>query len=85
MLKALQGYGLRTILPFCDRLETRNLTTDPTSEGLIPTQGINATFNAFMNAIAEVDYDTVFGINQTPDLTGLVCLFLLPPVPDPLN
>jgi len=85
MLNAFQGTGLRTILPFCNRLETRNFTTNPMSEGLVPTQGVNATFNAFMTAIAEVDYDTVFGINEDSDITDLVCLFLPPPISHPLS
>jgi hypothetical protein len=84
VLIALQGYGLRTVLPFCNRLETRNLTTDPASEGLVATQGINTTFNAFMTAIAEVDYDTVFG-NEDYDITDDVCLFFLPSAPHPLE
>jgi len=75
-LIALQAYGLRTILPFCNRLETRNLTADPTSGGLVVTQGINATFDAFMTAIAEVDYDTVFGSDEGNDITDAVCLLL---------
>jgi len=79
---ALQDYGLQTVLPFCNRLETRNLTADPTSGGLVVTQGINATFGAFMTAIAEVDYDTAFGNDEDNDT--LVCL-LLPQIPHPLN
>jgi len=83
-LIALQVYGLQTVLPFCNLLETHNLTADPTSEGLVVTQGINATFDAFMTAIAEVDYDTVFGSDGDNDITVVVCLFL-PQVPHPLN
>jgi len=72
VLIELQAYGLETIVPFCDRLETRNLSSSPTSEGLVATQGINTTFNAFMTAIAEVDYDTVFG-GGVSDFTDVVC------------
>jgi len=56
-------------MPFCNRLETRNFTSNPVPEGLFTTQGINTTFDAFMTAIAEVDYDTVFGGNNDTDIT----------------
>lgn len=84
VLITLQGYGLRTILPFCNRLETRNFTNSPTSEGLVATLGTNATFDAFMTAIAEVDYDTVFGGDDS-DSSDTVCLFLPLPTPHPLK
>lgn len=37
-----------------------------------------------MTAIAEVDYDTVFGSDEDTDITVAVCV-LLPQVPHPLN
>jgi hypothetical protein len=37
-----------------------------------------------MTAIAEVDYDTVFG-NEDYDITDDVCLFFLPSAPHLLN
>jgi len=55
-------------------LETRNFSNGPTPEGLVATQGINATFGAFMTAIAEVDYDTVFG-GDDYGTSDAVCLF----------
>lgn len=64
-------------MPFCNRLETRDFEDSPAPEGLFATQGINITFNAFMTAIAEVDYDTVFGGGNS-DVTDDVCLVFLP-------
>ena len=70
-----QDYGLQTTTPFCDRLETRNFTNNATSEGLITTQGINATFDAFMVAIGEVDYYALFGEDDGNDVSDTVRLF----------
>lgn len=50
-----QSYGLQVILPFCDSVETLNFTSNPTPGGISVTQGVNKTFQAFVNAIAELD------------------------------
>ena len=75
VLITLQGYGLRTVIPFCDLLETRDLQSFPTPQGLFATQGINVAFDAFMTAIAEVDYDTVFGGDGSGDPSDDVRFF----------
>jgi hypothetical protein len=74
ILIMFQDYGLYTIMPFCDYLETRNFQNSSSPEGLNITQGINVAFDAFMTAIAEVDYDTVFA-NWGLDDAAYVCLF----------
>jgi len=50
-----QSDGLQAILPFCDGVETLNFTSSPTSQGFFATQGVNASFNAFIVAISEMD------------------------------
>jgi len=71
-----QGSGLQTLMPFCDNLETSIFRNKSTPEGLFVTQGINVAFDTFMAAIAEVDYDTVFGGDGgDDDPTDAVCLF----------
>ena len=78
VLTILQGSGLQTVMPFCDRLETRDFQNNPTPEGLNTTQGINIAFDAFMTAIAEVDYDTVFGSGNSNTIDA-VCFPPLAP------
>ena len=68
---------MQTAMPFCDRLETRNLQSSPPPEGLVATQGINTTFGAFMTAVAELDYDDVFGGGDF-DPADAVCFSLAP-------
>jgi len=48
-------------------VETVNFTSSPTAQGLFATQGINATFNAFMTAIAEMDKGFLFGDQDSED------------------
>jgi hypothetical protein len=69
-----QDLGLQSTMPFCDRLETRNFTSSSTPEGLNTTQGINVAFEAFLTAIAEVDYDNVYA-TWGLDATSYVYLF----------
>ena len=54
-LTMLQSLGLPCIHLFYDSVEVRNITASPTSKDLNTTQGTNATFNAYMAAIAEVE------------------------------
>jgi len=56
-LTFFQSRGPASTIPFCDRLETRNFTQTASSQGLITTGGIDITFNSFIVAIAEVDYN----------------------------
>ena len=74
VLITFQGSGLETVTPFCDFLETSNFQNKSTPEGLFATQGINVAFNAFMTAIAQVDYDAIFGGGGDDDPTDAVRL-----------
>lgn len=67
-LTTVQSSGLRTILPFCDRVESLNFTSDPASQGLFATRGINSTFNAFATAIAEIDKSTLPSENEADEV-----------------
>ena len=71
-LNFYQYYGFaRSILPFCDILETRNnthiRTTDnggtipalATESGLAATYNISTAWHAFLTGLAEIDYDTI--------------------------
>lgn len=63
----IQYYGFAaTLLPFCNLLETRNFTTDPLEGGLTPRFGVETAFQAFLVAIAELDYDSIPGSADDP-------------------
>lgn len=62
-----QSYGLQTILPFCNRVETLNSTNSPTPQGLSATQGVNVTFGAFATSIAELAKDFLNGSGDASD------------------
>lgn len=64
----LQSPGLSYTHSFCDSVETHNFTASPTSKGPNAAQGINATFNAFIAAIAEIED----GGGESP--SDVVCL-----------
>ncbi|KAJ7281962.1 peptidase S28 [Mycena rebaudengoi] len=66
-LNFYQYYGFQhSILPFCNLLETRNFTAEPLEGGLVSTLGINAAFQAFLGALAELDYDSIPGSADDP-------------------
>ncbi|PFH50969.1 hypothetical protein AMATHDRAFT_192255 [Amanita thiersii Skay4041] len=52
------GFGA-SLLPFCNRLETRNGTQDALESGLAAPLGIDVAYRSFLTAIAETDYDSV--------------------------
>ncbi|KAK7031399.1 peptidase S28 [Favolaschia claudopus] len=55
-----QYYGFQdSLLPFCDLLETQNSTAEPFEGGIVSALGIDAAFQAFMVALAELDYDSI--------------------------
>ncbi|KAF8196749.1 peptidase S28 [Mycena galopus ATCC 62051] len=62
-----QYYGFwDSLLPFCNLLETQNSTAEPFEGGVISALGINAAFDAFLVAIAELDYDSIPGNADDP-------------------
>ncbi|KAF7356875.1 Peptidase S28 [Mycena venus] len=62
-----QYYGFQdSLLPFCNLLETQNSTAEPFEGGIVSALGVNATFNAFMVALAELDYDSIPGNADDP-------------------
>ncbi|THU93213.1 peptidase S28 [Dendrothele bispora CBS 962.96] len=63
-LNFYQYYGFAaSLLPFCNLLETRNFTAEPLEGGVVSSaegqQGIDQTFDAFLVALAELDYDSI--------------------------
>ncbi|KII85736.1 hypothetical protein PLICRDRAFT_178765 [Plicaturopsis crispa FD-325 SS-3] len=59
-LNFYQYYGFAaSVLPFCELLETQNQTAIPVEQGLNATYGIEDALRAFLDAIAELDYDSV--------------------------
>ncbi|KAJ7743079.1 serine carboxypeptidase S28-domain-containing protein [Mycena metata] len=62
-----QYYGFQdSLLPFCNLLETQNSTAEPIEGGIVSSLGVNAAFNAFMVALAELDYDSIPGDPDDP-------------------
>ncbi|KAJ7623506.1 peptidase S28 [Roridomyces roridus] len=62
-----QYYGFKaSLLPFCNLLETRNSTAEPTEAGIAASSGILAAFDAFLVALAELDYDSIPGNADDP-------------------
>ncbi|KIJ30722.1 hypothetical protein M422DRAFT_267663 [Sphaerobolus stellatus SS14] len=54
-----QYYGPVTVPPFCEKLETRNSTATPSEGGIAATSGIQAALDAFLVALAELDYAAI--------------------------
>lgn len=55
-----QYYGFKeSLLPFCNLLETKNFTQDAVEKGIAAQEGVQAAFEAFLTAIAELDYDSI--------------------------
>jgi len=48
--------------PFCEKLETRNFTANPSQDGITASSGIEAALDAFLIALSELDYDAISGI-----------------------
>ncbi|EJD00034.1 peptidase S28 [Fomitiporia mediterranea MF3/22] len=60
-------YGFaESLLPFCNLLETQNFTADPLESGISNAHGIQAAFDAFLAALAELDYDSIPGEPDDP-------------------
>ncbi|KAF9456269.1 peptidase S28 [Collybia nuda] len=55
-----QYYGFAaSLLPFCNILETQNMTRAPVEGGIAAASGIETAMKAFLVALAEIDYDSV--------------------------
>ncbi|KAF8511849.1 peptidase S28 [Hysterangium stoloniferum] len=54
-----QYYGPVSLPPFCDNLETKNTTAHASEEGIAASSGVQAAFDAFLVALAEVDYSAI--------------------------
>lgn len=54
------------MLPFCNILETRNGTLDSFEGGLISAMPVDDVLDAFLTAIAQVDYDDIPGSPDDP-------------------
>ncbi|KAJ6624926.1 peptidase S28 [Mycena sp. CBHHK59/15] len=62
-----QYYGFQeSVLPFCNLLETQNLTAEPVESGLAATFGIGTAFKAFLVALGELDYNSIPGNADDP-------------------
>ncbi|KAF7370867.1 Thymus-specific serine protease [Mycena sanguinolenta] len=63
-----QYYGFQdSLLPFCNLLETQNFTTEPFEGGIVSAHGVNAALDAFLVALAELNYDAIPGKNRKAD------------------
>ncbi|KAJ4488343.1 peptidase S28 [Lentinula aciculospora] len=62
-----QYYGFTdSLLPFCNLLETRNFTENATENGIVSVSGVVDAFQAFLVALAELDYDSTSGSPDDP-------------------
>ncbi|KAJ3937454.1 MAG: peptidase S28 [Lentinula lateritia] len=62
-----QYYGfVDSILPFCNLLETKNFTAAPAENGLVSISGVEDALQAFLAALAELDYDSIPGSADDP-------------------
>ncbi|KAF9035622.1 serine carboxypeptidase S28-domain-containing protein [Panaeolus papilionaceus] len=62
-----QYYGFEaSLLPFCNLLETQNLTQPAFEGGVVAQFGIEVGLKAFLTAISELDYDSVPGNADDP-------------------
>ncbi|KAJ6485877.1 peptidase S28 [Mycena sanguinolenta] len=66
-LNFYQYYGFQdSLLPFCNLLETQNFTAEPFEGGVVSAHGVNAAFDAFLVALAELNYDAIPGNADDP-------------------
>ncbi|KAJ4480382.1 peptidase S28 [Lentinula edodes] len=62
-----QCYGfVDSILPFCNLLETKNFTAAPAENGIVSISGVEDALQAFLAALAELDYDSIPGSADDP-------------------
>ena len=62
-----QYYGFNaSVLPFCNLLETQNFTAPALEAGIAAAQGVEAAFQSFLTALAELDYDSIPGDPDDP-------------------
>ncbi|KAI5117335.1 hypothetical protein M0805_001940 [Coniferiporia weirii] len=62
-----QYYGFNaSLLPFCNLLETHNYTAEPLESGIAAAHGVQAAFDSFTAALAELDYDSIPGSPDDP-------------------
>ncbi|KAJ7493410.1 peptidase S28 [Mycena galericulata] len=62
-----QYYGFQdSVLPFCNLLETQNSTAQPVEDGIAASLGIDAAFDSFLVAVAELDYNSIPGDPDDP-------------------
>ena len=58
--RKIKYYGPLSLPPFCENLETRNFTSQPSERGITVSSGdVQVAFDAFLVALAELDYDTI--------------------------
>ncbi|KAF8584225.1 hypothetical protein K439DRAFT_1633722 [Ramaria rubella] len=64
-----QYYGPVTLPPFCENIETRNFTSLAFEQGIAASDpnGVQAAFNAFLIALAELDYDAIEAADADQD------------------
>ncbi|KAJ7936852.1 peptidase S28 [Mycena leptocephala] len=66
-LNFYQYHGIQdSLLPFCNLLETQNLTAEPFEGGIVSAHDVNAALDAFMVALGELDYDSITGNADDP-------------------
>lgn len=66
-INASQYYGFQaSVLPFCDLLETQNYTETPFEGGVVSAYGVDRALQAFLTAIAELNYDAIEGDPDDP-------------------
>ncbi|KAJ7577831.1 peptidase S28 [Mycena floridula] len=66
-LNFYQYYGFQaSLLPFCNLLETKNITMTPVEGGIVSVSSIEEAFEAFAVAIGELDYDSIPGNADDP-------------------
>ncbi|OCH89254.1 hypothetical protein OBBRIDRAFT_732955 [Obba rivulosa] len=66
-LNFYQYYGFQaSVLPFCNNLETRNFTALPLESGLAAAHGEETALDAFLTAVAELNYDAIPGDPDDP-------------------
>ena len=54
------------MLPFCNLLETRNNTAPALETGVAAAHGADAALDAFLAAVAQLDYDAIPGGTDDP-------------------
>lgn len=62
-----QYYGFAaSVLPFCNLLETQNGTAPAAEGGVVSVWGVERALDAFLAAVAELDYDAIEGDPDDP-------------------